>query len=356
MKSDHSQNPPDLTVVMPVLDEAENLPEVFRRLVPVLEQEGSSFEVLFVDDGSTDLTVAIIEERARVDPRIRAISLTRNFGHQAAVSAGLAHARGRAVLVMDADLQDPPEVLPQFIQKWREGNQVVYAVRRKRKEGPLMRLAYHVYYRILASAASIDIPLDSGDFCLMDRQVVDAINALPERDRFVRGLRAWVGWRQTPVEYERHARHAGRSKYSLRQLYYLGAQGIISFSIRPLRLATKIGFAMALISILVGLGYFVWRIFGGDAWPPGFATLFVAMSFFFGIQFILLGIVGEYVGQVLVEVKGRPTWLVGRQVGFEHSGSRADGRDPIAARSTVRHTEALPDDDVGKGPTEGAEF
>lgn len=308
--------PPTLTVIIPVLNEEENLPEVVRRVHEALGALAIDYEILFVNDGSTDGSQAFLEDRAARDPRVRAIALSRNFGHQVAVSAGLDHARGRAVAILDADLQDPPEVLGRFLEKWRAGYEVVYGVRRKRKENLLKRCAYTLYYRLLASSANVAIPLDSGDFCLMDRRVVDLINQLPERGRFVRGLRAWVGLRQIGVEYERAARHAGAPKYTLGKLFSLATGGIVGFSLKPLQLATKLGFTMALFALgLVGVYLLRW-VFTGTEWPRGFASLFIGLFLLFGIQFILIGILGEYIGSIHTEVKGRPLYLVDKVVGF----------------------------------------
>lgn len=307
---------PTLSLILPVLNEEENLPRVIERIHSALAAEGVAYEVLFVNDGSTDRSQEILEAAAARDPRIRVVALSRNFGHQVAITAGLDHVRGRAVAILDADLQDPPEVLGLFLAKWREGWEVVYGVRRKRKEIFLKRWAYALYYRLLASSANVEIPLDSGDFCLMDRRVVDLINQLPERGRFVRGLRAWVGLRQIGVAYERDARHAGAPKYTLKKLFSLAAGGIVGFSLKPLQLATKLGFAMATLALGLVLVYLFRWVLTGSEWPRGFASLFIGLCFMFGIQFILIGILGEYIGSIHTEVKGRPTYVVDKWVGF----------------------------------------
>jgi polyisoprenyl-phosphate glycosyltransferase len=231
-----------------------------------------------------------------------------------AISAGLDYAQGDGVIIMDADLQDPPEVLPQFIAKWREGHEVVYAIRAQRKEGWFKRSLYALFYRLLQRIASIEIPLDSGDFCLMDRRVVDILNGMPERNRFVRGIRSWVGLDQIGLEYERQARYAGRVKYSYRRLVYLALDGLISFSFVPLRMITIVGFSISAISILMAIGYTIQKITIGLN-PPGFATTIVAIFFLAGIQLITLGVIGEYVGRIFEEVKQRPLYIVRRVTG-----------------------------------------
>jgi polyisoprenyl-phosphate glycosyltransferase len=302
----------DLSVVVPVFDEQENLGELYRRLVATLAPLALSFELIFVNDGSRDRTPALLQGLARGDSRVLVLDLARNFGHQVAISAGLDYARGQAVIIMDADLQDPPEVLPEFIARWREGYEVVYAVRAQRKEGPLKRAAYSAFYRLLRRVAQIEIPLDAGDFCIMDRTVVDLLCRMPERNRFVRGIRSWVGFRQVGLAYERHARHAGRPKYTFRKLVYLALDGLVSFSMLPLRLIALSGVVVSVLSILIAIAYTIQKLTIGLS-PPGFATLVVAIFFFAGVQLITLGLIGEYVGRIFEEVKGRPLYVV-RQV------------------------------------------
>jgi glycosyltransferase involved in cell wall biosynthesis len=258
----------------------------------------------------------MLRQMAEEDRRVVVVDLARNFGHQVAISAGLDHSRGGAVIIMDGDLQDPPEVLPEFVAKWREGYDVVYAIREQRKEGPLMRAAYALFYRALKRVASIDIPLDAGDFCIMDRRVVDLLNGMPERNRFVRGIRSWVGLSQTGLAYERHARHAGKPKYTFTRLLYLALDGMISFSYLPLRLISLAGLGVSLMSILIAIFYTVQKLTVGLS-PPGFATLVVAVFFLAGIQLITIGVIGEYVGRIFEEVKARPLYVVRRVWGRE---------------------------------------
>lgn len=308
------------SLVVPVHNEEGNIPELYRRVTEVMEELGEPYELNFVDDGSKDRSLNLLQELHKRDPRVRVISLARNFGHQQALSAGLDYARGRAVIVMDGDLQDPPEVIPRFVNKWREGFQVVYAVREKRKEHVLKRMAYHSFYLILRSLSRVDIPLETGDFCLMDRCVVDALVALPERNRFIRGLRSWVGFRQIGLAYERDARHAGKPQYTFRRLMSLALDGLISFSYLPLRLATMLGFVVSALSLLAAAFYLIKRLTVGLQ-PPGFATLVVLLLFLSGVQLITIGVIGEYIGHVLEEVKGRPTYVVREVIEREPDGA-----------------------------------
>ncbi|MFC2036601.1 glycosyltransferase family 2 protein [Chloroflexota bacterium] len=303
---------PELSVVLPICNEEENIPLLHRRLSAVLDGEGVSYDLVFVDDGSTDGSSALLCELAAEDSRTTLVELARNFGHQVAISAGLDFARGEAVIIMDADLQDPPEVLPQFIAKWREGYDVVYAIREQRQESWPKRVAYAAFYRMLRRATHVDIPLDAGDFCIMDREVVDLLRSMPERNRFVRGIRSWVGLRQIGLPYQRDARRAGRSKYTFGRLLLLALDGFISFSHAPLRVASLLGIGISALSLLLATFYFVKRVTTGLS-PPGFATLVVAVFFLAGVQLVTLGVIGEYVGRIFDEVKQRPLYVV-RQV------------------------------------------
>ncbi len=314
---------PTLSLVVPVYNEHETLPAFYQRATAALETLKVPFEMIFVDDGSTDGSFEDLRALAQRDPRVRVISFSRNFGHQTAVTAGLHYARGQAVAVIDADLQDPPEFVPKMFDKWREGYQVVYAVRKTRKEGWLKRTAYLAFYRLLRSLAYVDMPLDAGDFAVMDRRVVDELNAMPERNRFVRGIRAWVGFKQIGLEYDRAERFAGESKYSLRKLFKLAYDGVISYSFVPLRLATHLGFAIsavafALIVYLVGL-----RILYGEKMIAGWTSTVVVVLFLGGVQLLSLGILGEYVGRIFDEVKRRPLYVVRETVGFENDAETA---------------------------------
>lgn len=305
---------PVLSVVIPVLNEEENLPVLYSRLSEVLKQTEPEYEVVFVDDGSRDGSLAFLHQLAEQDERVTVIELARNFGHQVAISAGIDHARGQGVIIMDADLQDPPEVLPRFIEKWREGHDVVYAIRTERKEGWFKRTAYALFYRLLQRIACIEIPLDAGDFCIMDRKVVDILVSMPERNRFVRGIRSWVGLDQVGVEYARQARYAGKPKFTLSRLMFLAMDGLISFSYIPLRMITLLGFGVSFVSILLAIGYTIQKLTRGLT-PPGFATTVVAIFFLAGIQLITIGVIGEYVGRIFEEVKRRPLYVIRRVTG-----------------------------------------
>ena len=299
---------PLLSVVFPVCNEAENLEVLLERVGSILERLGT-YELVFVDDGSIDASAGIIAAAAERDSRVRLIRLSRNFGHQAALTAGIDHARGRAVALMDADLQDPPEVLPQLVARWMDGFDVVYAVRRQRKEGLLKRAAYRGFYRLLGRVASSPIALDAGDFCLMDRRVVDALRALPETQRFLRGLRGWVGFSQTGVPYDRPARHAGTAKYSWRSLTRLAIDGLVSFSSVPLRLATYLGLVTAAAAVIyLGVAIYA-RVVDGSP-PEGWTSIVLVQLVLGSVQLLVMAILGTYIARVFDEVKRRPTYIV----------------------------------------------
>lgn len=321
MNSREARSPTALSVVIPCYNEAEVLPLLHDRLLQSLEKWGGSWEVVLVDDGSSDSTFEQLCVMHGRDSRFKAIALSRNFGHQAALSAGLAHATGEAVAIIDADLQDPPEILTVCVAKLREGFDVVYAVRRQRKENFLKRVAYALFYRLLKRVAEVEIPLDSGDFCVMSRRFADVLRQFPERNMFLRGLRAWSGFRQTGVEYERNARAAGQTKYPFVKLLRLAMDGVFAFSTVPLRLATILGFAAVVFSLCAGLFIVGWRIAGfrfmGHTAQelPGWAAVVGVALFFGGIQLVLLGIMGEYLGRIYTEVKHRPRWVVRQALG-----------------------------------------
>ena len=312
---------PEISVVIPIYNEAETIPELERRLRQTLDSRHLVYEILFIDDGSEDASLELLKALRERDSRIKIIQFSRNFGHQVAITAGIDHARGDAVIVMDGDLQDPPEVLPDLIEHWREGYEVVYAIRRRRKEGLFKRLGYSAFYRLVRRIADIDIPLDSGDFSLMDRKVVDVLVGSPERNRFVRGLRAWTGFRQLGYSYEREARFAGQPKYDLRRLFGLALNGILSFSVAPLRLATNIGLVITVGAAIFALWTLAKRLIYFEV-VPGFATITILVLFFGGIQLLAIGILGEYVARIYTEVKGRPRYVVRELYGLGPGGSR----------------------------------
>ena len=306
-----------ISVVIPVHNEEEVFPLLLERIRGAAAAWGDDYELLFVDDGSTDSSLALMMNAAREDARIRVVKLSRNFGHQAAISAGLQQARGGVVAVMDGDLQDPPEELARFLAKWREGFEVVYGIRRGRKEGFILRGAYAMFYRALRLVSDIEIPLDSGDFGVMDRKVVDALKfQFPEQIRFVRGLRAYAGFRQIGIEYERHQRAAGTPSYNFKSLFRLAVDGFLGFSMVPLRLASILGFFIAIPSFVLGAYLLINRatgliLFGyPKKTMPGVATLGVGLFFLSGLILIILGIMGEYLGRIYLEVKRRPLYIV----------------------------------------------
>lgn len=308
---------PTLSLVVPVYNERETIPTFYDRASQALASLDVPWEVIFVDDGSQDGSFEQLRALAESDPRVKVVSFSRNFGHQTAVTAGLHYARGQAVAVIDGDLQDPPEFVPRLFEKWREGYQVVYAVRRSRKENIMKRVAYRLFYRLLRSLAYVDMPLDAGDFAIMDRRVVDELNAMPERNRFVRGIRAWVGFRQTGVEYDREPRFAGESKYPLSKLFKLAYDGLISYSFAPLRLATHLGFLISGVAFLLILYLIGLRVLYGEHLIAGWTSTVIVVLFLGGVQLLSLGILGEYVGRIFDEVKRRPLYIVRETVGFE---------------------------------------
>lgn len=275
---------------------------------------GGPHEIIFVDDGSTDSSFARVAQAAAEDPRVYGISLSRNFGHQAALSAGIDHANGDVVVVMDADLQDAPEAIPRFLEEHRKGYDVVYAQRTRRKEGPLLRVSYYVFYRMIAALSNVRLPLDAGDFGLMSRRVVDRLKSIREHHRYLRGLRTWVGFRQTGIPVERSERAAGKSQYTLGKLLRLAFDGIFAFSMAPLRAAAVLGFVAVAAAVLFALYAVYVKVVLGRS-PVGFTALILVITFFSGVQLLFLGVIGEYLGRVYEETKGRPQYLIDRSVG-----------------------------------------
>ncbi|MCC6764280.1 MAG: glycosyltransferase family 2 protein [Deltaproteobacteria bacterium] len=301
---------PELSVVVPIFNERAVLPELLQRLVAMLETATPDYEVVFVDDGSIDESPAILLDAADRNARLRVLRLSRNFGHQAAVTAGIEHARGRAVVVIDADLQDPPEVIPELVAKWREGWEVVSAVRTERPGESALRLfLIRTFYRVLQRIASVDMTPDVGDFRLLDRRVADALNRMPERNRYVRGLIRWLGFRHAEVRYKRAERFAGETKYPYTKLVRLALDGVTAFSNFPLQLVAWMGFAVFGLSLLLVAYGILGRLFGG-ATPAGWTSVFVAVAFLSGIQLVALGILGTYVSRIFEEVKGRPLYVI----------------------------------------------
>jgi len=310
-----TEEAPVLSVIIPTHNEAMTIPLMVPRLFDALGKTGVKFEVIVVDDGSRDTTWERLREARANRPQLRLAKLTRNFGQQAAISAGLDLARGEAVAVLDADLQDPPELLVDFLSKWREGYQVVYGVRMNRKEGWLRKAGYILFYRLLGRIADIQIPRDAGDFSLMDRKVVEILRRMPERNRFLRGLRSWAGFKQTGVPYDRPERVAGSPAYSWLKLVRLGLDGITSFSYVPLRISIVLGGLVALGGVAMAVTAVVWRFMQGQTMiARGWASTVVLVCVIGGTQLVVLGIIGEYLARVYDEVKQRPTYIVGEIV------------------------------------------
>ena len=314
---DDASERPLLSVVVPIYNEEQVIEALHSRLLQVLAPAVPSFEIVFVNDGSRDKSAAMLDAICKSDPRFKALHFSRNFGHQAAVTAGLHSVTGNAIVVIDADLQDPPELINDMLAKWREGFDVVYAQKERRKGiGPIKRMSYYLYYRILGGLTDVEVPPDTGDFCLMDRKIVDLLNAMPERNRYVRGLRAWLGFRQTAILFERPARFAGETKYSFRRMVGLGIDGILSLSKAPLRLAMYFGFLASAFSFALLVFFIFERLLGGGNLARGWASTIVVILFLGGVQLICLGVIGEFIGRIYDEVKQRPLYIVGRSTGF----------------------------------------
>ena len=302
---------PTLSVVSPMWNEEGTVNAFLTELTSVLNAMECSSEIVIVDDGSTDATGESLLDFAARDDRVRVLTLSRNFGHQAAITAGVFEARGDAVIVMDSDLQDPPDVIPELVDAWREGADVAYAVRRKRDgETAFKKATASAFYKFLRSMSDTDIPADTGDFRLMSREVVEALRSLPERDRFMRGLVAWVGFTQVPVYFDRASRHAGATKYSLSRMIKLGSSGIVGFSDKPLFLTVVTGFIVMALAFL-GLIYVALSlVFGWGDLVRGWASVVVIVMFFSAVQLIFLGVVGIYISRIFVEVKQRPLYVI----------------------------------------------
>jgi glycosyltransferase involved in cell wall biosynthesis len=309
---------PKYSLIIPIYNEEETIPELYRRVSDVMDSLDDSVELILINDGSRDRSLNLIRQLQERDARVCYISFARNFGHQAAVTAGLNFARGQVIVVLDADLQDPPELIPKMIESWQAGYHVVYAQRTKRKkESWFKRLTAYVFYRLLRRLADVDIPADTGDFCLMDRQVVDVLNSMPERNRYIRGLRAWIGFRQTAVKFERDPRFAGEVKYTFKKSLALAINSLVSFSKIPLRLSTYLGLFSALIALLMALLVLYWRLQQPDSPVTGLATILIAVFFLGSVQLISIGILGEYIGRIYEEVKGRPAYTIAEIAGLE---------------------------------------
>ncbi len=313
------------SLIVPVYNEEKTLPELYWRIKGVIEQLDGQTELILVNDGSRDRSLQLMRDLHQKDPRICYLSLARNFGHQIAVTAGLNFARGQLIVILDADLQDPPELIPDMIEKWRQGYQVVYAKRKqRRKEGWFKRFTAYFFYRLLRRLADVNIPTDTGDFCLMDRQVVDALNSMPERNRYIRGLRSWVGFQQTAIRFERDPRFAGEVKYTFSKSLALAVNGLVSFSKVPLRLSTYIGLLSALVATLMAFLVLYWRLFLPHSPLTGFTIILMAIFFLGAVQLVSVGILGEYIGRIYEEVKGRPLYTLAELGGFSMLNSQTE--------------------------------
>jgi polyisoprenyl-phosphate glycosyltransferase len=334
-----------VSIVVPCYNEEAVLGEFHARLTSVLDQTGDfNGEIIFVDDGSNDQTGELLQQLQTRDNRVRVVLLSRNFGHQIAVTAGLEHAAGDAVVIIDADLQDPPEVIPEMIERWRDGYQVIYGLRAGRAgETAFKRWTAKAFYRLINSLSEIEIPLDVGDFRLLDRKVVDVLLAMPERDRFLRGMVSWIGFKQVAVIYDRHSRRAGQSKYPLMKMLRFAIDGVISFSFVPLRLAIWVGFGAIAVSFAGIIYALLIRLYTSD-WVRGWASIFTAVLFIGGVQLITLGIVGEYVGRIYAEIKRRPLYVTRERLGFA-DGARRPGE---IGKTFLKVEPGPPSSDLGE--------
>jgi polyisoprenyl-phosphate glycosyltransferase len=313
---------PKYSLVIPVYNEESTIPVLYRRISRVMDGLDDTSELILINDGSRDRTLELLRELHDQDDRVVYLSLARNFGHQIAVTAGLNYVQGKVIIVLDADLQDPPELIPNLIALWRQGYHVVYAQRTRRvEESWFKRLCAYAFYRILKQLADIDIPTDTGDFCLMDRVVVDILNQMPERNRYIRGLRSWVGFKQTAFKFDRDSRVAGDVKYTFAKSLALAINGLVAFSTIPLRLSTYLGLFSAVVALLMAILVFYWRFLTPHSTLTGFAAIAIAILFLGAVQLISIGILGEYIGRIYEEVKGRPLYILA-EVGRKKNANR----------------------------------
>ena len=307
-----------ISVIVPMYYEEKVAEECYKRLTACLQKlTDYTYEIIIIDDGSKDKTLEILENIASKDDKVKVISFSRNFGHQAAVTAGLKHVSGDAIIIIDADLQDPPELIPQMIQLWEQGNEIIYAKRKKRKgESPFKLLSAKLFYQILNALSDTEIPKDTGDFRLVDKKVVDTINNMPEHNKFLRGLFSWVGYKQIPFEYEREERFAGKTKYPLRKMLKLASDGIISFSTKPLKLVGLLGFISIIISILILIYALLSYFLKLNQLSAGWTSLMVAITFFAGLQLLSIWLMSEYIGRIYDETKQRPQFIINKKINF----------------------------------------
>jgi dolichol-phosphate mannosyltransferase len=304
----------EVSIVIPLYNEEIVFDQLIQRLNTVVSSLPFTCEIVLIDDGSTDGTAGLIRKTCMIDDRYHGVLLSRNHGHQLALTAGFANARAtKAVMVMDGDLQDPPELIKDFYSKLKEGYDVIYAIRKNRKEGPLKKLAYWLFYRIQKSVSNYKIPIDSGDFSMISRRVIDQLNSMPEQSRYIRGMRSWVGFRQIGIAYEREARAAGTSSYGFRQLFNLAYNGIFNFSEFPVKFITKLGLFTIFISLIYLAVTLYHKLFVGDV-PIGFTALIMSIILFSGVQLISIGILGEYIVRIFFQVKNRPLFIVSERI------------------------------------------
>ena len=312
------------SVVIPVYNEESVVKECYKRLTAVMEQTGESYELIFVNDGSRDQTEKIVGGFCEQDARVKLLSFSRNFGHQTAITAGMDHSMGQAVIVIDADLQDPPEVILEMIKKWKEGFDVVYGKRLSRQgESLFKKVTARMFYRLLRSLTNVDIPVDTGDFRLIDRKVCDVLSSLTEQNRYVRGLVSWAGFRQTAVEFHRQERFAGETKYPFRKMVKFALDGITTFSYKPLKMATYLGFSLSFLSFVYLLVVICQKLCTDQA-VSGWAVALSASLCFNGIVLIMLGIIGEYIGRIYDETKNRPLYVIREKKGFTDEKEKSD--------------------------------
>jgi dolichol-phosphate mannosyltransferase len=305
-----------ISVVVPIYNEQENLPELRRRVTTALDSTGEPWELILVNDGSRDASPQMMRDMHQQDERIKSIFLSRNFGHQPAVTAGIHHARGDCVLLIDGDLQDPPEVIPEMVSRWKEGNQVVLGERRSRADAGTRGIGFRLFYPIFRRISDLPSAPDAGIFGLMDRRVVDEFNKLPERNRFIPGLRSWLGFKQASVLYDRQDRAAGKPKQTLRRLIKYAMDGMVSFSYKPLRAATYLGFLVSVVAFGLGAFYLVSFFTFGKKPGSGFTTTIICVLFLGGVQLMTIGILGEYIGRIYEEIKQRPLYVVQEKLGL----------------------------------------
>ena len=305
-----------ISVVIPMYCEEEVAKQCYERMIKTLKNiENYEYEIIFVNDGSKDKTLEILEEIAKIDKNVKVISFSRNFGHQAAVTAGIKYVTGDAVVIIDADLQDPPELIPDMLKYWEEGNEVIYGKRKTRKgESAFKLLTAKMFYKTLNMLSDVEIPKDTGDFRLVDKKVIDVVNSLPEHNKFLRGLFSWVGFKQMPYEYERQERYAGKTKYPLKKMLKLASDGIISFSTKPLKLVGGLGIVAIILSIGLLIYSLVSYIFNLNHLAAGWTSLMVAMTFFSGVQLLSIWIIAEYIGRIFDDTQKRPEYIIDKKI------------------------------------------